>query len=130
MAFGGMAATTVMAIKTAQALIGREWDEKMLEDAYTLLIDELPLSPDAPGGMVQFRRSLTLGFLLKFYLRVCEQRQKPVRSELRSAAGQFRSELPTQSAQYYELVPHDQAPHDLVGRSIPHKSAAKQATGQ
>ncbi|KAF4528372.1 hypothetical protein B566_EDAN016934 [Ephemera danica] len=130
MAFGGMAPTTVMAVKTSNALQGRDWDETTLDEAYNLLMNELPLSPEAPGGMVQFRRALTLSFMLKFYLSVCEQRGRAVRSELRSAAQQFRSELPTHSAQYFELVPHGQVPHDLVGRTIPHKSAMKQATGE
>jgi hypothetical protein len=32
----------------------------MLEEAYAKLIQELPLDPGAPGGMAQYRRSLTL----------------------------------------------------------------------
>lgn len=37
------------------------------------LAEELQLSPDAPGGMVEFRRTLTLSFFFKFYLTVLQK---------------------------------------------------------
>lgn len=129
MAFGGMAPTTVLAVRTAAALVGRQWDEKLLEGAYDLLAEELPLHPGAPGGMIQFRRSLTLSFFLKFYLAVTQQLRGEVPGTLESAPRQFHS-LPTKSAQYFEVVPEGQALHDLVGRTVPHKSGHKQATGK
>lgn len=70
MAFGGMAATTVMATKTAEKLKGRTWNESTLESSMDSLLEEMILDPGAPGGMVTFRRSLTLGFWMKFYIAV------------------------------------------------------------
>lgn len=70
MVFGGMAATTIMATQTARKLQGRAWNESTLEFAMDSLLEELTLDPGAPGGMVTFRRSLTLGFWMKFYLAV------------------------------------------------------------
>lgn len=48
----------------------RDWNEKLLQDACRLLAGEMDLSPSAPGGMVDFRRTLTLSFFFKFYLTV------------------------------------------------------------
>jgi len=42
----------------------------MLEEAYSVLLEEVVLSPGAVGGKVEFRKSLTLSFLFKFYLEV------------------------------------------------------------
>jgi CO dehydrogenase flavoprotein C-terminal domain. len=42
----------------------RQWNEKMLEEAYSALMEDLTLPPDAPGGMIQYRRSLSLRYIL------------------------------------------------------------------
>lgn len=34
----------------------------MLEEVYDFLLEELPLTDNAPGGMIKYRRSLTLRF--------------------------------------------------------------------
>lgn len=48
----------------------RPWDDETLGQAYNILLEELALPPSAPGGKVEFRRSLTLSLLFKFYLEV------------------------------------------------------------
>lgn len=60
LSYGGMAPTTVLALKTSAALVGRRWEDGIVEEASKYLIEDLPLDPGAPGGMIQFRRSLTL----------------------------------------------------------------------
>ena len=42
----------------------------MLQEAYSVLLEEVVLPPGAVGGKVGFRRSLTLSLLFKFYLEV------------------------------------------------------------
>lgn len=54
----------------------RDWNEKLLQDACRLLASEMDLSPSAPGGMVDFRRTLTLSFFFKFYLTVLQKLSK------------------------------------------------------
>lgn len=54
----------------------RDWNEKLLQDACRLLSAEMDLSPSAPGGMVDFRRTLTLSFFFKFYLTVLQKLSK------------------------------------------------------
>lgn len=54
----------------------RDWNEKLLQNACHLLAGEMDLSPSAPGGMVDFRRTLTLSFFFKFYLTVLQKLSK------------------------------------------------------
>ena len=42
----------------------------MLAKACNKLEDDLPLSPGAPGGMVEFRRTMTASFFFKFFITV------------------------------------------------------------
>uniref|UniRef100_A0A7N6AQ18 FAD-binding PCMH-type domain-containing protein n=1 Tax=Anabas testudineus TaxID=64144 RepID=A0A7N6AQ18_ANATE len=78
--YGGMGPTTVSAAKTCAALINRSkpWDDENLSRAYDILLDELALPPSAPGGKVDFRRSLTLSFLFKFNLEVLQKLREMV----------------------------------------------------
>ncbi|GAB0187485.1 xanthine dehydrogenase/oxidase [Grus japonensis] len=109
LSYGGMAPTTVLALKTCQELSGRDWNEKLLQDACRLLAGEMDLSPSAPGGMVDFRRTLTLSFFFKFYLTVLQKLSKNHNGT---------------------EVPRGQAVEDMVGRPLMHISAAKQACGE
>ena len=49
------------------------WDDQLLEDVIAALKADLPLSESAPGGMISFRRTLTISFFYKFYLSVRRQ---------------------------------------------------------
>lgn len=57
----------------------RPWDDETLSRAYDVLLDELVLPPSAPGGKVEFRRSLALSFLFKFNLEVLQKLRELVR---------------------------------------------------
>lgn len=56
----------------------RPWDDDTLSRAYDVLLDELVLPPSAPGGKVEFRRSLTLSFLFRFHLEVLQELRQTV----------------------------------------------------
>lgn len=106
-----------------------------MEELYSSLIDDLPLDPSAPGGMIQYRRALTLSFAFKVYLQVSESLNQAgfstetIPERIKSAAAGFQSpEL--KSSQYFQVVPKDQPDLDPVGRPITHLSAFKQATGE
>lgn len=67
-AFGGMAAKSVAAEKAEQCLIGRSLTAlNSLDLVLKELALDVPLSPEAPGGMAGFRRTLTSSFFFKFY---------------------------------------------------------------
>lgn len=128
LAFGGMAPITVAARKTRNALIGTEWDEKMLEKAYDFLIEDLPLSPDAPGGMILYRRSLTLSMFFRAYLAISQQLDKELPESYKSGIRGFKYVTP-KSSQYFQIVQNDNDT-DMVGRPVVHASALKQASGE
>lgn len=50
----------------------------MLDEACRLLLEELSLPGSAPGGMVEFKRTLVVSFLFKFYLAVLWTLKLPV----------------------------------------------------
>ncbi|KAK2707466.1 xanthine dehydrogenase/oxidase-like isoform X2 [Artemia franciscana] len=129
--FGGMAPTTVFAKKSAQAIIGKEWNESIMDVVLKTLLEDLPLSPSAPGGMTAYRQSLTLSFFFKFY--------NIVNKELLAIGTENRYDSSTidglahrsiKSAQIYEEVDPEQKAVDMVGRPLIHASALKQVTGE
>ncbi|XP_014488369.1 PREDICTED: xanthine dehydrogenase isoform X2 [Dinoponera quadriceps] len=134
-AFGGMAPTTILARRTCQKIIGRKWNKSILEEVYNSLLEELPLSDNAPGGMIKYRRVLTLSFFFKGFVHICKQLSQYTSDveflpkELESASYSFHYKVP-KSSQYYQVASKDQQSHDLLGRPIIHSSAYKQATGE
>ncbi|XP_035533549.1 aldehyde oxidase 6 [Morone saxatilis] len=131
--YGGMGPTTVSATKTCAALVTRPWDDETLSRAYDVLLDELVLPPSAPGGKVEFRRSLTLSFLFKFNLEVLQKlREMNVVTDVLPEKMQIQP-LPREiqpSLQEFQHVSNDQSVQDPVGRPIMHRSAISQATGE
>ncbi|CAH2306016.1 aldehyde oxidase-like [Pelobates cultripes] len=128
--YGGVGPTTVCAKDTSKALVTKQWNEVMLSKACTLVLDELSLSPSSPGGMVEFKRTLTVSFLFKFYLEVLQSLNKMDHSSPDSSAlNSFQTQLPVYS-QTYQDVPADQADYDPVGRPISHQSGIKHSTGE
>ncbi|XP_034534031.1 aldehyde oxidase 6 isoform X2 [Notolabrus celidotus] len=131
--YGGMGATTVSAAKTCAAIASRSWDDETLTRAYDVLLDELDLPPSAPGGKVEFRRSLSLSFLFKFNLEVLQKlREMEVITDELPSRMQIQP-LPREigpSLQEFQHVSKDQSEQDPVGRPIMHRSAISQATGE
>ncbi|XP_059183974.1 aldehyde oxidase 6 isoform X2 [Centropristis striata] len=131
--FGGMGPTTVSATKTCASIITRPWDEETLSRAYDVLLDELVLPPSAPGGMVEFRRSLTLSFLFKFNLEVLQKLREmtvitdglPEKTQIQALPREIQHSL-----QEFQHVSEGQSDQDPVGRPIMHRSAISQATGE
>lgn len=71
-AFGGMAPTVVLAPDACAAIIGKRWNRRLVEQMNDALMVELPLAPSAPGGMILYRRSLTLSLFFKVgYVELC-----------------------------------------------------------
>lgn len=50
----------------------RPWSEEMLDTACRLILDEVFLPGSAPGGKVEFKRTLIISFLFRFYLEVSQ----------------------------------------------------------
>ncbi|XP_043531354.1 xanthine dehydrogenase/oxidase [Chiloscyllium plagiosum] len=138
LSYGGMAPTTVFAKKTCALLLGKKWNKTLLQEACSQLAGELTLSPSAPGGMVQFRRTLTLSFFFKFYLSVLQKLRQDFQNDIQvesippdyvSATELFHKDPPS-AVQLFQEVPPNQCPMDVVGQPLPHLSSLKQATGE
>ncbi|XP_078536307.1 aldehyde oxidase-like isoform X2 [Lissotriton helveticus] len=133
--YGGVGVTTVGARNTSQKLIGRHWNEEMLNEACRSVLEEVSLPGSAPGGMVEYKRTLTVSFLFRFFLQVAHDIKQKVPS-YHELPKQFTSALedlqrePLQSVQVYEDVSPDQPAQDPVGRPIVHQSGIKHATGE
>ncbi|XP_005919994.1 aldehyde oxidase 6 [Haplochromis burtoni] len=129
--YGGMGPTTVSAAKTCQAIIRRPWDDETLGQAYDILLEELALPPSAPGGKVEFRRSLTLSLLFKFYLEVLHKLKamNVITDEVPEKIQPLPRDIQP-GLQEFQPVSKDQSNHDAVGRPMMHRSAISQATGE
>ncbi|PVD26234.1 hypothetical protein C0Q70_13904 [Pomacea canaliculata] len=136
LAFGGMAATTVMATKTMKQLIGCTWSDDLLRRACELLTSDLPLPPDSPGGVVEYRRTLTLSFFFKFYTAVLQRlHQEGVMTKVAvscadASATKPLEREPLEAVQWFEAGSDAQWPEDALRLPVVHQSAYKHATGE
>ncbi|XP_024419655.2 aldehyde oxidase 2 isoform X2 [Desmodus rotundus] len=134
--YGGVGAATISAHRTCQQLQGRCWNELMLEEACRLLLDEVSLPGSAPGGRVEFKRTLVVSFFFKFYLEVLQKLKKldclhsPEVSDLFLSALEDFPVTGPQGVQRYQSVDSCQPLQDPVGRPIMHLSGLKHATGE
>ncbi|XP_048259580.1 xanthine dehydrogenase/oxidase-like isoform X3 [Haliotis rufescens] len=136
LAYGGMAPTIVLATKTMEALVGRSWNDELVDEACRTLESDLPLDPGSPGGMVEYRRTLTTSFFFKFYLSVTKRLidkghdvNNKIVSEIVSGCGDITRAV-SKGVQVFEDVPDGQSPGDAVGRPLVHVSAQQQTTGE
>lgn len=133
--YGGLAPTVVIANKTTSKLIGKHWNTELLELANQELINEITLSSDAPGGMILYRKSLSLSLFFKSFISVSQSLAKsiagyqPIPENEQSASKTFHTLTPN-SSQVFERIPGTQCQGDPVGRPLVHRSALKQATGE
>uniref|UniRef100_A0A7G3B8P1 Xanthine dehydrogenase n=1 Tax=Lutzomyia longipalpis TaxID=7200 RepID=A0A7G3B8P1_LUTLO len=129
LAFGGMAPTVVTAPKASALAKGKEWNQDLVEAICDTLASELPLDPGAPGGMILYRRSLTLSLFFKAFLAISRDLKLDVANEEISGADAFKA-LHPKSTQTFEKVPDGQEPWNPIRRPQVHASAFKQATGE
>ncbi|XP_037377774.1 aldehyde oxidase 4-like [Talpa occidentalis] len=136
MFFGSVGPTVVSASQTCKQLIGRQWDDEMLSDACRLVLDEIHIPADAEGGMVEYRRTLIISLLFKFYLKVRRglnkmdpQKFPDIPEKFMSALQDFPIETP-QGIQMFQCVDPCQPPQDPVGHPMMHQSAIKHTTGE
>uniref|UniRef100_A0A8D0TT86 aldehyde oxidase n=1 Tax=Sus scrofa TaxID=9823 RepID=A0A8D0TT86_PIG len=135
-AYGGVGPTTICAKNSCQELIGRPWNEEMLDAACRLILDEVSLPGSAPGGRVEFRRTLIISFLFKFYLKVSQilKMRDPARypslaDKHASALEDLHSRHPWITLKYQNANPK-QLPQDPIGHPVMHLSGIKHATGE
>ncbi|XP_068641785.1 xanthine dehydrogenase 1-like isoform X2 [Aristolochia californica] len=130
-AYGGVAPVSISAKRTQEFLIGKSWDQELLNGALRKLTTDISLSEDAPGGMVEFRKSLTLSFFFKFFLWVSYQMEGKD-SFLECLPPSYLSAIesynrpPSSGLQSYEVAKQGTA----VGSPEVHLSSTLQVTGE
>ncbi|XP_020224750.1 xanthine dehydrogenase 1 [Cajanus cajan] len=126
--YGGVAPYSIAATKTKEFLIGKIWDQDLLQNALEVLQNDILLREDAPGGMVEFRRSLTLSFFFKFFLWVSHQmdgiKESIPLSHLSAVHSDHRPQIT--GSQDYEIMKRGTS----VGSPEVHLSARLQVTGE
>jgi len=130
--FGGVGPVSLAASQTEAFLIGKVWNKKLLDDALHLLKDEISINADAPGGMIEFRKSLTLSFFFKFYLCVSDMIKESGSYGGNSLPMKYQSAImpyyrpPSSGHQSYQSIKNGTA----IGLSSVHLSAKLQVTGE
>ena len=136
--YGGMAPKTIFCPITEETLVGKRWNEDIVAIANDCLARDLPLADNAPGGMIQFRKSLTTSFFFKFYLFVTSQIERLINealpnqhvtliSERELSAIAVRERPVSGGTQSFEEPDADLKP---VSYPIKHLAADKQVTGE
>ncbi|KFV62993.1 Aldehyde oxidase, partial [Dryobates pubescens] len=138
--FGGAASTTVCAKQTCRTLIGRHWNEQILDEACRLILEDIALLGLASGEKADYKKTLMVSFFYKFFLEVLQSLKTMdpclypgVPMECMSVLQDFTTKMP-QSIQIYQASDFDmdasQSPQDPIGRPIMHQSGIKHATGE
>lgn len=131
--FGGMGPTTRCAVRSSELMKGLKWNNEMLSAVCDSLVREFELDISVPGGMAEYRKSLCVSFLFRFYIDVIRINKTLNRHSVPStylSAATEEPTLPWQSSQYFEIIDNNRKVSDAVGKPIPHMSANKQACGE
>ncbi|KAJ2950078.1 hypothetical protein O0L34_g11418 [Tuta absoluta] len=126
--YGGMAPTTICANKTSEIIIGKQWNEDLVNIVFESLTEELQLDLSVPGGMAAYRKSLSLSMFYRYFLNIM-QSIGSIAEEQRSGASDLPI-IPPISSQYFEIKNNDRKSSDAVGKPIIHASGFKHATGE
>lgn len=132
-AFGGMNRTIVSAETAEAAFHGQPWSQPSYEAASAALEADLPVDVGAPPGISdcgsEYRRAVAVGFLLKYYFSVCQQRKISVDPRSESATARHHH-VPSKGRQDWEDPIVGKGGVDPVGQNVTHVGALKQASGE
>ena len=68
--YGGVAVTTKIAQSASSSVIGLKWTHDLVDIVNKKLEMDLVIDASAPGGMVEYRRSLVSSLFFKFFITV------------------------------------------------------------
>ncbi|KAH9878865.1 hypothetical protein J1614_002300, partial [Plenodomus biglobosus] len=122
--FGGMAPMTKESPTAQSALLGKLWfHSETLEAALAALLEDYDLPYDVPGGMADYRKTLTLSLFFRFW------HESAAEFGLGSVDEQVIDEVHRGIS---NGVRDDYNPYEqrVVGKQVAHLSALKQCTGE
>lgn len=122
--YGGMAPTTKESLKTQEALRGKHWfHSETLDVALAALLEDYNLPYGVPGGMAEYRKTLTLSLFFRFWHEsAAEFGLGHVDTEV---IDEIHRAISTGARD--DVNPYEQR---VVGKQIAHLSALKQCTGE
>ncbi|KAL6770287.1 XDH1 [Auxenochlorella protothecoides x Auxenochlorella symbiontica] len=132
LAFGGVAAKSIMAPRAAAALVGQPLDPAAVQRALAAVREEVVIAPSAPGGMVEFRQSLVSSFLFKAIVHAAHALAEDVEAYASAFPPSYASAItpysrpPSCGLQYHSAVPEE----DVVGQPYRHMAADLQVCGE
>ncbi|XP_056392204.1 aldehyde oxidase 2-like isoform X2 [Hyla sarda] len=71
--YGGTESACIFAKRVSDLLVGRRWNEAMLDEACKLFLEEVPVQELALHGMTENEKMLVISSLFKFYLQVSRE---------------------------------------------------------
>ncbi|KAM3917430.1 aldehyde oxidase-like [Leptodactylus fuscus] len=74
--YGGSESACFFAKCVSELLVGRHWNETMLDEACKLYLEEIPVQESALFGMMDMEKTLSISFLFRFYLEVSQEMKK------------------------------------------------------
>lgn len=122
--YGGMAPMTKESPKAQSALLGKRWfHSETLDSALTALLEDYNLSYSVPGGMADYRKTLTLSLFFRFW------HESAAELGLGSVDKQVVQEIHRGLS---NGIRDDYNPFEqrVVGKQVAHLSALKQCTGE
>ncbi|KAH6638411.1 xanthine dehydrogenase/oxidase [Boeremia exigua] len=122
--YGGMAPTTKESPKTQAAILGKPWfHSETLNAALTGLLEDFDLPYGVPGGMADYRKTLTLSLFFRFW------HESAAELDLGKVDEQVVDEIhrSISSGTRDDYNPYEQR---VVGKQVAHLSALKQCTGE
>ncbi|CAI6331447.1 unnamed protein product [Periconia digitata] len=122
--YGGMAPTTKASPKTENALMGKRWfHSETLDTALAALLEDYDLPYGVPGGMAEYRKTLTLSLFFRFWHESAAELGLGNVDE--QVIDEIHRSISTGTRDDYN--PFEQR---IVGKQIAHLSALKQCTGE
>ena len=122
--YGGMAPMTKESPKTQNALLGKPWfHSETLDAALTALLQDYDLPYGVPGGMADYRKTLTLSLFFRFWHESAAEFGLGNVDE--QVIDEIHREISSGARDNYN--PYEQR---VVGKQVAHLSALKQCTGE
>jgi xanthine dehydrogenase/oxidase len=122
--FGGMAPMTKESPKTRNALLGKPWfHSETIDAALKGLLEDFNLPYSVPGGMADYRKTLTLSLFFRFW------HESAAEFGLGNVDEQVIDEIHREisSGSRDDYNPYEKR---VVGKQVAHLSALKQCTGE